>query len=358
MCLPCIKTNFYSEWRARHHPLELREEISTPPERLLQVIWFHQRLLRNQLKTVDGRAVQVLHPGFWNHGAGPDFSRAVLQFDGGSPCSGDVEVDLQSSGWQSHRHHQNPNYSNVLLHVIWEDDHKTPLPTLALKPFLDAPLGELAFWLGSSDAAKTFPDGLAGHCRQPFEGLPAERVLELLHQAALVRFQGKAAQMACRARQVGWEQALWEGLFRALGYKQNVWPMQRLAELRDRIAPDNVIFPPLGLQARLLGVGGLLPWQLSSKQAGSDSYLRHLWDYWWRERESFRECMLPQTAWTFYGLRPANHPQRRLGLAAHWLAARDLIERLEKWGAESIASSDAAAASFAEQYTGLPFRLD
>jgi Ni,Fe-hydrogenase III component G len=31
-------------------------------------------------------------------------------------------------------------------------------------------------------------------------------------------------------------------------------------------------------------------------------------------------CILPRPAWKFHGLRPANHPQRRLALAAHWLA--------------------------------------
>jgi hypothetical protein len=35
-------------------------------------------------------------------------------------------------------------------------------------------------------------------------------------------------------------------------------------------------------------------------------------------------------------LRPANHPQRRLALAAHWLFADDLAARLERWCAAAI----------------------
>ncbi len=35
--------------------------------------------------------------------------------------------------------------------------------------------------------------------------------------------------------------------------------------------------------------------------------------------------------WRFNNLRPANHPQRRLALAAHWLAAGNLPPKLEKW---------------------------
>ena len=50
---------------------------------------------------------------------------------------------------------------------------------------------------------------------------PAQRQ-GLLHQAARARLHSKAAQIQARARQPGWEQAPWEGHFRALGYKQNV----------------------------------------------------------------------------------------------------------------------------------------
>ena len=40
--------------------------------------------------------------------------------------------------------------------------------------------------------------------------------------------------------------------------------------------------------------------------------------------------------WKFSSLRPANHPQRRLALAAHWLADGRLPARLEDWCARSL----------------------
>jgi hypothetical protein len=43
------KYNFYAQWR-RRGLAELREEASRPPERLLQAVWFHQRILRESLK--------------------------------------------------------------------------------------------------------------------------------------------------------------------------------------------------------------------------------------------------------------------------------------------------------------------
>ena len=331
-----LTANFYAEWRARRGIAPaLREEHGLPPERLLQAVWHHQRLRRDQLTTLDGQRVQVLHPGFWNREAGPDFRGAVLQLGDDPPRSGDVEIDLRSSNWRGHHHDTNPQFQNVLLHVVWEGDSQIARPTLALKPFLDSPLGDLASWLGT-DAAQGFPTELTGHCCAPLREVPAEKLTELLHQAALVRLHSKAAWFEARARQAGWEQALWEGLFRALGYKQNVWPMQRLAELRPRLCPGQDKLAPLTLQARLLGVGGLLPDELTRKQAATDDYLRRAWAIWWRERETFSDCALPRTLWRFHGLRPANHPQRRLALAAHWLAKDDLPARLEKWCAAEV----------------------
>ena len=92
----------------------------------------------------------------------------------------------------------------------------------------------------------------------------------ILDAAARVRFQAKAEQFRARARHAGWEQALWEGLFRALGYKHNVWPMQNLAELRPRWRRG--ADPVFALQARLLGISGLLPAELP-RDAGRRRWL-------------------------------------------------------------------------------------
>jgi hypothetical protein len=172
---------------------------------------------------------------------------------------------------------------------------------------------------------------------------------ELLAQAARVRLEAKAVALRARARQAGWEQALWEGLLAALGYKQNTWPMRRLGELAPRVAPatENPTAAPIALQARLLGVGGLLPAELTRAHAVTDQYLRRLWDCWWREREGFADAILPRAAWRFNGLRPANQPQRRLALAAHWLADRAWLPRLEAWLTEDVPDRDLAVSLLA-----------
>jgi len=308
----------------------LRDDDNSPPERLLQAIWQHQRLHRDQLKTLDGETVRVLHPGFGSVEGGPDFRGAVVQIGDAAPCSGDVEVDIRAGGWRAHGHDRNPAFQNVFLHVVWDAEHAVANAPriLTLRNSLDAPLGELSLWL-EREPTKSLSENLRGKCSAPLRELADQSRTALLREAARVRFEAKAAQLQARARHSGWDQALWEGLFRALGYKHNIWPMHCLAEKRERWERGET--SPLAMQARLLGLSGLLPAELTRAQAGGDGYLRRVWDCWWRERDELADCTLPRAVWKFHGLRPANHPQRRLALAAHWLAAGGLPAKLERW---------------------------
>lgn len=323
--------------RARLEGLEFHEGTANPgpPEQLLQRIWNHQRLLRSSLRTSDGRKVTVFHPGFWNRGAGPDFKGAVVQIEPDEPRSGDVEIDLASNGWFQHRHHENRLYRQVLLHVVWnppEPGARRPdVPSLPLSDVLDSPLEELRSWLLD---APSCPQSLAGQCNAPLQHLREDLLLDLLQQAAEVRLQSKAQEFLARARATGWDQALWEGLFTALGYTQNTWPMRRLAELRPRWFPnpsDATRSTPERLQSLLLGIAGLIPSAPENLPADSAQYVGKLWESWWRERDAMSDLLIAPAAWQWHGIRPANHPQRRIALAAHWSADASFVERVESW---------------------------
>jgi len=345
--------NFYAGWRAPHvAPSALRDENAVPTERLLQIIWQHQRLRRDRLQTAGGRVVRIIHPGFISVEGGPDFRGAIIQVGDDPPCSGDVEIDLRSAGWRVHGHDRNPSFKSVILHVVWDaagapdpagsnppvPDGRKPVvqpcpPTLPLRDRLDAPLHQLGQAL-ENEPLRSLPENLRGKCCAPLRELSEPRLAGLLRAAARVRFENKAEAMLARARNSSWEQAWWENLFRALGYKHNAWPMLNLAETRPRWEHGvNSVFL---LQTRLLGISGLLPGELTRSQKNSDSFLRRMWDAWWREREEFAGCRLPRAAWKFHGLRPVNHPQRRLALAAHWLSDEKFLPEIRRWGAAEL----------------------
>ena len=324
-----LPPDFYERWVFEPAEKRLAETAGAlPPERWLQQIWRHQRLQRNSLVTTDGRAVQILHPGFWNREPGPDFKQALIQLVGAPPRSGAVEIDVEPRGWKAHGHHRNPSFQDVILHVVWEqDDHpdNAGIPTLALRPFLDSPIENLAGWL-DREAVDISPESIRGQCSAPLKALNSEGVVELLRQASLLRIKRKAGELAGLARHVGWSEALFQGLCGALGYKHNTWPMRRVAEIGGI---SGAAAGALGFEARLLGLAGFLPNELPPA-AGGD-YARELWDVWWRERDRWQDSILPRSAWVLSGVRPANHPQKRLALAARWLAGPDLAEGILAW---------------------------
>jgi hypothetical protein len=305
-----------------------------PNERLLQLVWQHQRLRTGSLALADGRVVEVLHPGFWNHARGPDFRDAVIRFGTDPLVRGDVEIDLRVGDWVGHRHRGNPDYGRVILHAVWHPAHDSAhgLPVLVLRNLLDASLTEIMTWV---DLDPGLPDNVIGRCASGLARLPEQTLADLLQQAALFRFQCKAMELGARARQVGWEQALWEGLCAGLGYQHNVWPMRRLAERGRQSREGRGEVEVAQVQARLLGMAGLLPHESRGARSGGAVYLRQLWDLWWRERDGLDRISLPRSLWRLSGVRPANHPQRRVALAAHWLMSDDLVWRLEQWLSES-----------------------
>ena len=347
---PAVKSNdkvsfipdqSYALWRRSGHvALMLQEGPQRPTEHLLQLVWLHQRVQRDRLQLVDGTPVQILHPGFLNHEAGPDFREAIIRVGGDAPRRGDIEIDLDTRGWRGHGHDTNRDFTGVILHVVWESFTPTALPTLELQHLLDSPPHILAEWI-NTEPGDRLPVEFQGRCASPLRELSEESLSRLLLEAAMVRLEGKGRRLRARARETGWDQALWEGLWRGLGYKHNVWPMQRLAELR-REFPDGTSHP-LRWQALLLGTAGFLPEDIRRASPHSRDYVRRLWDHWWRDRDALQERMLPREAWRRGGMRPANHPERRLALAAHWLSREAWVKDIEAWGLEDAAPARALA---------------
>jgi hypothetical protein len=65
-------------------------------ERLVQCIWYDQRLRHELLRTTDGRRVRVIFQGWWNLEAGADFHHATVQIGDEPERTGDVEIHLRA----------------------------------------------------------------------------------------------------------------------------------------------------------------------------------------------------------------------------------------------------------------------
>ncbi len=81
-------------------------------------------------------SITVLKPGRLNIHEGPDILDVMLIING-QIKTGAVECHLNSRSWLSHRHHLNPDFDSVILHVVRKNspmDISLPFPTIELIP--------------------------------------------------------------------------------------------------------------------------------------------------------------------------------------------------------------------------------
>lgn len=332
------------------------------PERLLQCIWADGRIDAERAATRDGTPLVVLDPGQWNLEPGPDFLRAVIRLGDALRC-GDVEIHVDGADWGRHGHARDPAYNGVVLHVALDapDDRthvplasSAQIPELLLRPLLEAPLEQLALEI----VPEEYPYARlpkTGDCAARLAEMSDDEVAALLTSAGLRRAGAKAERLRSQRVRSGPLPAFVAGLLDVLGYKANRAGCRRLAaalpaaDLLDtgreahRTAPE--IDLALALEALLLGAAGLLPAEAPLRwDRESRDRVRALWSVWWQFQDRFGDRRLDAEAWTFAGIRPANHPQRRLAAAALFLARHpdptgELLRRAREPGSPREAGS-------------------
>ena len=115
------------------------------PEDFLHFIWQYRIYDHQNLYTLTGEKLNILHQGILNKNAGPDFSNAKISI-GNTIWAGQVEIHVNASDWLLHQHQNDTAYENVVLHVVYESDKLisrkdgTLIPTLILKGLFDLEL--------------------------------------------------------------------------------------------------------------------------------------------------------------------------------------------------------------------------
>lgn len=287
-------------------------------ERHLQCIWFDDHLRPDKLKLASGENISVISPGRWNLEAGPDFLDTVLKIGPGERIiKGDVELHIYPSDWDHHKHAGNPAYDNVILHVTWANSpaskELTPgVQCLSLiQPMKNRP------WFSMDDIdLKAYPHNILPETPRPCTAYlfnNPDYTQALLSTAGYHRMQNKALTIARQLEDSADREQVFYGEFMAaLGYKQN--------KLSFRAMANHITLPRLrecasreeGL-ALLLGAAGLLPEPDAVKTVESATFVRALWDIWWK---SGMEQISSDILWTLHSLRPNNHPTRRIAAAA------------------------------------------
>jgi len=316
----------------RERPLIALPRI--PSELELQARWFAGEFGR-KFQTTIGQRTEIIQFGFWNREAGPDFQDAAIRIEDGPIIRGAIEIDLIDRNWELHGHGVTPAFDGTILHVFTQQsgaEFFTRTSSHRNVPQVQLDLAALA----DSDVTN-LPIAHAGRCLAPLRNLEASRVASVLEAAAQFRLRRKAERLRQRIEIHGRDETIYQSLADALGYKQNRLPFTLVAQrlplaLLQKYRDD--------AEALLFGVSGFLETpDLAAVRKSTRSYLRSLWDRWWKHREQFARLIVPPKIWKLSGARPLNHPHRRLGALATLVTSWRKFSMLANAGAASDAAS-------------------
>ncbi|PAU93002.1 hypothetical protein CK503_13850 [Aliifodinibius salipaludis] len=271
----------------------MSESVSPYHEKLLHWIWENRGFNFRNLETIDGQKVRIHDTGRINKSDGPDFLSAEITIDN-LRWFGNVELHWSLSDWRAHDHHADPNYDNVILHVVFNatENHshrsdETEIPTLCLAPHLSQPLQS---FLEQYQSKPELP------CAGQLSFISDEAFAQQLQKAHKEYFEQKVDDLlafydASLPPSKAWVKMLTLGLFDGLGISHNRHHMRKLCNLLYQNDIDTL--SKNAVRIRALKLSGINT------------------DHNDTARESIN--------WNHKGCRPGNHPRLRIQQSAELL---------------------------------------
>ncbi len=277
-------------------------------ERLLQFIWQLRYYNNIGLACTNGQLIQVIHPGTHNTNQGPDFLNAKIKV-GLTLWAGHVELHIKSGDWIKHRHSNDSNYKNVILHVVWihDTDINLGFPTVELQHAVPKLLLYKYDRLMKGNRLIPCADHPAGAVNEA-------SMISWKTRLLAERLQAKSCHInnLLKKNNMHWEETCWWLLARNFGSTVNSDSFEKIA----MSIPYNLLLRhqnnQVQLEALLLGQAGLLDGTYSN-------------DYPKMLQQEFRflqhkyKLLNPHTALLLLRMRPANFPAIRLSQLASLL---------------------------------------
>ena len=280
-------------------------------ENFLHYIWLHQYFQKSSLQTITGEFVNILNTGSHNMTSGPDFSEARIEI-AGLLWTGHVEIHVNASDWNKHKHEKDPAYNNVILHVVWKADKEilrqdgTIPPTIELNQRVEDSLVKKY-----ENLISTPRDVL---CENELVQVSNIIKTNMIEKALVSRLERKSLEIMdmLRLNKNDWEETSYQVLARGFGFKAN---SETFLEL-SKVLPLRVMYKhadnQFQLEAMLFGQAGLLAGRTK------DSYQEKLKKefVFLKQKHELAENVLKQSIWKIGGLRPANFPTIRIAQLA------------------------------------------
>lgn len=225
---------------------------------------------------------------------------------------GSVEIHVHSSAWLEHKHHIDPAYENVVLHVVWKDDIPVKyedgswLPTLELNNRVSSEL--VLDYRRLLNSAEMIP------CSLKFNEVNDLIKLSMLDRVLVERLESKsvATLEMLQRNNNDWEETSYQLLMKNFGFKVNNEPFLQLAQAIPYKLLLKHADQQVQLEALLFGQAGFLD------EENRETYYKILKREYRLLSQKYQLCdrKLKKVQWRFLRLRPANFPTIRIAQLA------------------------------------------
>lgn len=285
-------------------------------EEFLHYVWQYKKFRFSEAVTASGLPVIIVDSGALNEHSGPDFFNSRLKI-GEQLWAGNVEIHINASDWYVHGHETDPNYDNVILHVVWNHDadvfrrDNSVIPVLEIKSLVE----EHTF-LRYSDLMNE-PSGKWINCESDFGSFDSFHMDHWLERLYFERLESKSELIfkMLKASSNNWEEVLFKMITRNFGLNVNGEAFNSLAHS----IPFSVvrkIKDKERLEALFMGQAGMLDEEI---QESYYEKLKAAYDFMKHKYQLKREGV---TAVKFFRLRPDNFPTIRLAQLASLYAKK------------------------------------
>ena len=220
-------------------------------EKVLQQVWRLQLYDQCELKTACGKTISIIFPGNLNPNAGPDFIQARIRIEE-TYWAGNVEIHVRASDWFKHDHQHDKNYSNVILHVVWEND---------LCEF------DQAHVLALKERMRNYDSDVMFNIFSSHQSIPCLPYFRKEHLTIRIKYDLLRARLSKKALHIqhvekhqhyDWAQVCWIMLCRSMGYSVNEDAFEQIALRLPYRLMLTYKHDLLLVESLLFGVSGLL----------------------------------------------------------------------------------------------------
>ena len=289
-------------------------------EKLLQYLWNYKIFTSFDFKDVEGNDLEILDFGNWNFNSGPDFTFGKVKFHN-LILVGNIEIHVRSSDWIFHKHSGNPEFDNLICHVVFNHDVEIEefknknIPTLELRDYIDDNL--LSKYESLLQENQFIP------CEKIFS--PKNLPFNFFEENLIKKLDEKSLEIekSLQFFKNDYEAVLFQQLAYAFGLKVNASIFKQLAENINFITFNKIRQNKTQLEALLFGICNWL-------EQPQDDQMK----IWKREFEFLKKkYRLPDfyVYPKFSKLRPPNFPTIRLSqLASLYHERQHLFSKIIK----------------------------